>query len=522
MNKEPSGTRRYLAVYLPLLPAERLIRQHLRQHGKAPDGPFVLVEKQRGALILTACDKEALGLGLAPGLPLADARARVPGLAVFEHDADADRALLEWLADGCERYTPLVALDPPDGLILDIGGCEHIWDGEAGLAGDLSQRLTKAGFTFVIVAAETPDKARGLVRYGTDAVLDSGDVRKLPVRALELDDSGMVALKRAGLHTLGDLASRPRIALAARLGMAAVIRLDRLMGKEDIRISPRRHAPELFAIQRFAEPVAYSEAILAALEGLVVQSGLALCERAEGGRHFAATLYRSDGDVRRLAVETGAPTRDAVLLSRLFRERIDALADPLDPGFGYDAIRLDVIRTDPLTATQKQAFDAKEKVEEEFKSLIDRLSTRLGADHVLRFIAGNSHIPEMASAYIPAQQAENAFPWLKTEADEPPIRPFTLFDPPHPVEVMVTDLPDGPPAAFRWRRTLHRVTYAEGPERIAAQWWRCRRGYLQGNSNPDRDYFRIEDDRGRRFWLFRSGLYGEMPSPVWCLHGAFA
>lgn len=499
-----------------------MIRQHIRQGGKAPDVPFVLAEKQRGALIIAACDARAIGLGLTPGLPAADARARVPGLSVFEHEPEVDRAFLEWLADGCGRYTPLIETKPPLGMLLDISGCEHIWNGETGLHHNLSQRLTQMALTHMIALAETPEKAWALTCHGDAEIRHSGDVRRLPVRALELEDDGLRALSHAGLRTIGDLACRPRIALAARIGIPAVTRLDRLLGQEDARISPRRQTPALFSIRRFAEPVAHSNYILAALEQLLIQSSQALYERAEGGRHFAVTLYRSDGDIRGLEVETGLPTRDPVLLLRLFRERIDTLVDPLDPGFGYDAIRLDVVRTAPLVARQKEALDEREQIEDDLGSLIDQLATRLGTGNVLRFAAGDSHLPELASEYAPAQQAGIPMQWMEAEEGEPPLRPFTLFDPPHPVEVMVADLPDGAPATFRWRKRLYRIIYAEGPERIGALWWRRRHGYISGHSNPDRDYFRIEDEQGRRFWLFRSGLYGEISSPSWYLHGAFA
>ncbi len=470
---------------------------------------------------LAACDARALLLGLRPGLALADARARVPDLVVWEHDPDADQVLLEWIADGCERYTPLIALDPPDGMILDITGCEHIWEGEAELTADLSQRLNNAGFTSVIIVAETPDKARAFARHGTEDMRTSGDVRNLPVRALDIDSGAVSTLTRAGLRTLGDLACRPRIAFAARLGIAAVTRLDRILGHEDVRLSPRRHEPALFSVRRFAEPVAHNVAIMTALEELIAQTALALYSRAEGGRYFAASLYRSDGNVRKLSIETGVPTRDVRLLCRLFHERIDTLADPLDPGFGYDAIRLDVVRVDPLIAQQKDGLDGAEQAEE-VGPLLDQLATRLGSAQVLRFIAGDSHIPEMAFTVQSAQKPVMTLGWPENDAGEPPLRPFCLFDPPQPVEVSAAYAPDGPPLIFRWRRETHRVALAEGPERAAPEWWRRKYGYIPSEGGFTRDYYRVEDNKGRRFWLFRRGLYGEAERPLWYLHGTFA
>lgn len=493
----------------------------------------MFVEKQKGAMRILAADEQTLALGIAPGTMLADARARVPDLAISHHDPEADARLIGWLAGQCDRYTPMVALDSPDGLILDLTGCSHGWGGEAAMASDLASRLGRSGFTYRLAIAETPDKARALARHGGHLVKggrgmrgdaewaeDAPGIRDLPILALDLDADGLLALRRAGLVTIGDLACRPRAPLAARLGLGAIVKLDRLLGIEDVRIVPRRPAPALFVLRRFAEPVARTADMLAIFESLFEEAGIALSERGEGGRAFVSSLYRSDGDVRSLTIETGAPTRDPALLVRLFRERIEALADPLDPGFGYDAVRLAVIRTDPLDPQQK-GLSEETPAEAELTALVDRLSTRLGHARVRRLIAGNTHIPEDAAASCPAQGHNAATPWLEPEAGEPPLRPLHLFDPPQPVTVLA-EAPDGPPIGFTWRRQTHRIRLAEGPERIAAEWWRRRNGYAPGSGGLTRDYFRVEDEAGRRFWLFRHGLYEEDAAPGWYLHGVFA
>lgn len=480
---------------------------------------------------IVAADEEALALGIAPGMALADARARVPELAAVQHDPEGDERLLDWLARQCDRYTPMVAIDPPDGLILDMTGCTHGWGSETEMASDLAARLGRTGFTYRIALAETPDKARALGRYGghwvkggrhgeAEWTQDAPGIHALPATALDLDADGLLALRRAGLLTIGDLASRPRAPLAARLGMAAIAKLDRLLGQEDVRISPRRIPPALFALRRFAEPVARTADVLAVLESLVAEAGIALGERGEGGRAFAASLYRSDGDVRSLTIETGAPTRDPALLVRLFRERIDALADPLDPGFGYDAVRLAVMRTDPLDPLQ-EGLSGDVPREAKLGALIDRLSIRLGPGRVRRLVAGDTHIPENAAVSRPAQTGPSTAPWPEPERGEPPLRPLHLFDPPQPVEV-IAEVPDGPPISFAWRRRTHRIRLAEGPERIAPEWWRRKAGYEPMRGGLTRDYFRVEDEAGRRFWLFRRGLYGETENPGWYVHGVFA
>ncbi len=506
VTKEPSGTRLYLAVFLPLLPAERVSRAR----GAPPEIPFALTEKLRGAMRLVAVNARALALGITPGLTLADARARLPELSVFDHDAKADAALLDWLADACDRYSPMVATDPPQAIVLDISGCAHAFGGEAGLAADLKRRFFRRGISVMTALADTPDAALALAAFAED------EVHALPVTALRVDADTHLALRRAGLKTIGHLAECARGPLAARFGAAMPVLLARLLGEEDVRITPRRHPPDVQVEHRFAEPVAHSDAALGTLDRLMGEVAVILSERGRGGRQFEAALFRSDGHIARLVIETGQPTRDPKIIARLFRERIDTLADPLDPGFGYDLIRLAVPMTEPLAPQQLQ-LEGGAVAEAELAALIDRLSTRLGRSRVRRFAAGDSHIPEQAAFELPVAAHSPPINWPVPEAGEPPLRPLHLFDPPHRIDVMAA-VPDGPPLWFKWRQLRHDVTRAEGPERVAAEWWKRRSG-----KGLTRDYYRVEDVRGRRFWLFRHGLYGvEKPLPDWYLHGLFA
>ena len=506
VTKKPLETRRYLAVFLPFLSAERVSKTC----GAPPEAPFALTAKVRGAVRVVAIDTRALALGITPGLTLADARARLPELAAFDHDAAADEALLGWLADSCDRYSPMAATDPPQGIVIDIAGCEHPFGGEAGLTSDLQRRFHRQGLTARVAAADTPDAALARAAFG------GSNVHTLPVTALRVDTETHVALRRAGLKTIGHLAARPRGPLAVRFGAAMPVLLARLLGEEDVRITPRRQPPDVQVQHRFAEPVTHSDAVLATLDRLMGEVAVLLSERGTGGRRFEAALFRSDGQVARLGVETGQSTRDPKVLARLFRERIGALSDPLDPGFGYDLIRLAVPVTEPLAPQQLQ-LEGGAIADDELAALIDRLAARLGRNRVRRFVAGDSHIPEQAVFELPVGEVPPPSVWPIPEPGEPPLRPLTLFDPPHRIEVMAA-VPDGPPLWFRWRQSRHDVTRAEGPERIAAEWWKRRSGM-----GLTRDYYRVEDGRGQRFWLFRHGLYGvERPQPDWYLHGLFA
>ena len=475
------------------------------------DQPLALTVRDRGSIRLAALDVTALALGLAPGMMLADARARVPDLQTLPHDPAADRVMLDWLADAADRYTPMVAVRPPHGLLLDITGCTHPYGGEAGLVEDLDRRLQRLGLTARLAVAGSPDAALALAEHGLAELAD------LPVSVLAADEAVHLALRRAGLKTLGAVARQPRPALAARFGEAMVASLARLLGEVEVPIAPRILPAPVRVEARFASPLAHSEAALVAIEALAVRAGLKLAERAEGGRRFAVALFRSDGHVARLAVDTAAPLREAKRLILLLRERIGALTDPLDPGFGYDLIRLDVPVVAPLAAQQLDLAGG-DLGDAEISALVDRLGARLGRGRVRRLVVADTHIPEQAAFDLPlGDLGAPRMVWPQPQPGEPPWRPLQLFDPPQPVEV-IAEVPDGPPRRFRWRGQLHEVTAHEGPERIAAEWWRRADG-----AGLTRDYFRVEDSEGRRFWLFRHGLYGsERRVPGWYLHGLFA
>ncbi len=519
MTKPVSGKRRFLALWFPFLPADRR-RIARRLTPETEERPLAFLVKAKGALRIAAVDQRARSLGLRPGLAFADARARVPDLASEALDEAADAAWLTRLAEGCDRYTPMVALDPPDGLILDVTGCAHLHGGEAGLADDIRMRLARLGMSNRMAFAGTPDAAHALARYGSG---EGEDVRPLPVEALELEAEPTVALRRAGLTMIGDLAIRPMAGFAARFGIKAATTLRRLLGDETRPIDPRREPPPVVVERRFAEPIARTEDALQIVGELVGEAALELEARGEGGRAFAATLYRCDGLAPCLTIETGRPSRDPGLIVRLLRERIDTLADPLDPGFGYDMIRLFVLRTETLAATQI-ALDGGTRPEADFAALIDRLAVRLGADKVIRLKPHDSHIPERAQigvGQIGAGLSDLSGSWPAPPDDEPPARPLLLLDPPERVQVLA-EVPDGPPRRFQCRGAWHDVRRAEGPERIAAEWWRRKHGHRSGQGGLTRDYYRIEDKEGRRFWLFRHGLYDEKPDPAWYLHGLFA
>lgn len=488
--------------------------------GGAPDKlPLILTDKVHGALKIMASDERAMALGLVPAMTLADARARVPALRVLSADTMADERLIRRLALACEMFTPLVALDPPGGLMLDVTGCAHLFGGEEGLCERVSRLFERIGIKLKMSLAGTPDTARALARFGDALIVPPGGERRavygLPVASLQAGNEITVSLSRAGLKTIGDLASRPLKVLAARFGKSMADKLGRILGEEDIRVTPLRAPPDYIAERQFAEPLGEIDSILSVVSGLARETCGMLEQRGLGGRMFEAGFFRSDGVVRRLRIETASSARDPDSIVRLVKLKIETLADPLDPGFGFDLIRLSVLRVESFHQPQK-SLDGQQEDESAVAVLVDRLVARQGADKVLRCVAFNSHDPQLASGFAPVGSAVASMDWPEPEKAAPPARPLTLFEPPQAIEA-IAEVPDGAPMRFRWRRVLHEVRRAEGPERIAAEWWH------EQNSRPTRDYYRVEDADGRRFWLFREGLYERKEGDQrWFLHGLFA
>jgi protein ImuB len=501
----------------------------------ASAGPQVVVERIKGALRLCAVDRLAAERGLGVGDALADARARVPEISVHEADVEADAALLAAVADWCDRYTPLVALNPPDGLYLDISGCAHLFasaeeiDGERVLVDDLLLRLRAQGFAVRAGLADTVGAAWAAARFGGrpgmqgGIIIPPGEHRAflvdLPLAALRLEAETVAAMERVGLKRVGDIIGRPRAPLAARFGLTLMRRLDQALGAGDEPISPRLPAPELVVERRFAEPIGREDDIRATLVSLAGTLADALEKRSLGARALELALFRVDGAVKRIAVGTGKPLRAPDLVLGLFAEKLKTAGDALDAGFGFDLIRLAVLAAQRDDPTQIDIGGQAER-DADLAHLVDRLGARLGLEAVTRFLPCDTHLPEHRAEPVPAALArEEALMWIgeaRPSEDAPLTRPLRLLSHAEPIET-VAGVPEGPPVRFRWRKASYQVAGVEGPERLCAEWWRT------GPDTPTRDYFRVEDSEGRRFWLYREGLYGrETTNPRWYLHGLFS
>lgn len=470
---------------------------------------------------IKAVDRAARDLGLGAGLTLADARARAPELIVQDHDAVADADWLDQLTGRCARFTPMVAVDPPDGLLLDVTGCAHLFGDEQSLTEAVASWFGEIGMTMHSARASTAEAAHALARFYRGAISDEhAAIHGLPVAALELDAESDLGLRRAGLKTVGAVAERPRAVIAARFGAVAVLALERLLGEAEAPLNPRYGEPPLMFERRFAEPIANTDYVLRVLRSLMEDAAAQLAEKDQGGRAFEAVFIRSDGLVQRLHIETGLPTRDTNAVIRLFDEKMETLTDPLDPGFGFDSVRLSVPKTEALRPSQNH-LEGETPGQGDIAALVDRLSVRLGRHRVQRLQPYDTHIPEKDQIARPSIEAPANRPWPISKTGEPPARPLHLFDPPERITVLA-EVPDGPPHRFTWRRKSHDVLRYEGPERIASEWWQSK-GDPLGENRLTRDYYRIEDASGHRYWVFRHGLYGrEKSDPGWYLHGLFA
>jgi protein ImuB len=329
----------------------------------------------------------------------------------------------------------------------------------------------------------------------------------LPVAALRLPPEIIQDLRRLGLRRIGELYGLPRAPLAPRFGELVARRLDQALGLVEEPISPRR-PPEPKQVRRaFAEPIQAPEDLHRGTRLLLDRLCTLLERQGLGARQLELCCYRVDCRVERVVIGTSRPNRDAGHLMRLFARQIETI----EPDLGIEIMQIKALASEALVPDQLDF--AGSGPGDPAAPLIDRLANRLGTANVLRLVPFASHVPERAMRAVPALVAPSA---LGNWPEGRP-RPIRLLAWPDPVEVMAP-VPDDPPLTFRWRRVVHRVRHAEGPERIAAEWWR--EPDVAGEEET-RDYYRVEDESGRRFWLYRRGLYRADIPPRWFLHGFF-
>jgi protein ImuB len=539
--------KRVVSLWFPKLSTDRLARSGASDWQAKP---AATVAWSDNCPILAALNPRARTAGLRVKMRLADAHTLIKDLVTTDVEPEADRILLERIASWCDRYTPWVAIDPlgaalaePDatlicsagsfggdaGLLLDVTGCGHLYgQGEAGeraLMADLVQRLGSHDFTCRAAMADTAGTAWALARYGekqADLFCPHNGQRealaKLPVDGLRLDPAILETFLKLGLRRIDDLYPLPRAPLSRRFGDQPLTRLDQALGKIDEPIEPRRPPPVFRSRISFVEPIGRPEDIASATERLI----LTLCRQFEqasvGARKLELALYRVDGSVDRAAIGTSRPNRDTPKLLKLFEEKLGTL----DPGFGVELMILSALEVEEWAGAQDHLPEAGSPTrsswnEDNTIDLADRLALRLGMGNVIRLAPHDSHLPNRVQVAVPFTTSVPEGAWARL-ASMKGTRPTRLLQ--RPEEITVTAvMPDEPPRQFQWHRHTHRIVRVEGPERIADEWWQPRPQGRTVSANivpPVRDYYRVEDRDGTRFWLFRDGMVN---TNKWFLHG---
>lgn len=527
------------------------------------DQPFALVQQQEGALVITAVNQEAARQGVRAGACLADARACIPLLLSAPSELEADREALHRLALWCGRYGPRLNLDGDDGLWIDVTGVSHLFGGEAALLQDLVRRLGDFGVSASLGLGDTLGAAWALARYqsaasasasagasagaeardngaGQDAqgqgVHDRGAFRQkiapagetrdalahLPVEGLRLEVKTLRLLRRLGLRRIGQLYDLPRVSLKRRfpsreVSEAVLRRLDQMLGVLPEPGKPLMPVPRFLARQMFSEPLITSDGLEVVLEVLAQQLCAKLARAHSGALRAVLALYRTDAQAICIEIGLSVASRTPSHFLQLFKAKLDGV----DVGFGIDAISLGALAVEKLAPAQAGLEERADRTAPD--ELVDRLVNRLGRFRVFGLRPQQSHLPERSARRGRALGENDDWVEARQALPDRPL-PLLLLPRPEPIAV-IAEVPEGPPQRFRWRRCLRRIVRAEGPERIAPEWWTC----LENRDGAARDYYRIEDEEGSRFWVFREGKYGSEileggmhEGPQWYLHGFFA
>jgi protein ImuB len=467
-------------------------------------------------------------------MPLAQARAQVRGLDIRPADPEGDQAALRRLAVlAARRWSPIVAIEGADTLFLDLTGTAHLFGGETRMAEHVVRLLARAGFAARIAVSDTPGAAWALARHspaGVRICAPAGQAEALaplPVQALRIEEEHVELLKRLGVDTIGQLAAMPRGPLVRRFGPGLAARLAQALGEAPEPLDPVVPPEAICATQRFAEPIATPEAILHWLGVLAAKLAAALEAEGLGARRVELIADRIDGIPQRIRLGLARPSRDPAHLLRLLARRIE----DVEPGYGIDALALHVRRAGPL-GPEPVVERLDEQTASDLAPLVDTLATRIGLERIWRNRPVESDVPERAVARMPVLDPPER-PRVRRKRDDvrqldriPPLpawhagwpRPARLLARPELLDHVMAELPDHPPRRFTWRGRAHRVVRADGPERIHGEWWK-----RDAERASVRDYFRVEDEAGRRYWLFRSGdgeraVSGDMR---WYLHGVF-
>jgi protein ImuB len=513
--------RRMVSVWLPRFLTGRIERSTGGAEAPREGGLLAVTNAGKGGKRLIAVNAAAAAAGVRPGMLLTDACAIAPQLEAVPHDKRAADAGLARLARWCRRFSPLTAPDGTDGIWLDATGAAHLFGGEAALLESIEKGLAQHGFTARAAMAGTLAAAWALARYsGRDAcVAPPGAERQslahLPVRSLNIGASTALLLERLGLRSIGQLYATPRDALRARFGTALADRLDQALGETREARASLPYEPQYAGRLAFPEPMVTLGGIDKAAAILIERVTARLKAHGKAARHFTLSLSGTQGECFDLTLATSRASAAPQHILKLLRERFRALEGRFDPASGFDAALFYASRVEIAVERQNElmADGPGEKAGDAVDTLLDRLTARLGSQAVTRFRPRESHLPERAAVSVPVLTKPAARSETATTALP---RPLMLLLNPEIITAMA-EVPDYPPRRFTWRGVSHKVAKAEGPERVSPEWWKAEDG-----SAKARDYYRVEDEAGRRFWLYREGLYDAGNAPRWFMHGLFA
>ena len=494
---------RYASIGFPYLLTEYMARKKPNLRGLA----FVLASPQRGRMVIDAVSPMAAQQDIQPGMVLADAKAIFPGLKMIQSEPGRSEKLLYALAEWCIAYTPFVAVDLPDGLILDTSGCTHLWGGEPAYLETIKTKLNAYGYTVRAAIADTIGAAWASARFSNEAIVKPGKQKEallpLPPAALRLEPEVLARLKKLGLNRIDNFINMPGTALRRRFGTSFTLRMVQSLGQVPEIVIPIKPVEPYQERLCCMEPIVSNIGITIALQQLLEM----LCLRFEaeeiGLRHAVFKAYRVDGNIQQIAIGTGQPSRNGAHLFRLFEHKISTL----EPVLGFEVFVLEAPKVEPVTNEQAAIWMASSQNDKKVAELLDRVVAKTGTNAVSRYLPAEQYWPERSVKQAVPLWEKQSTAW---RTDWP--RPVHLLERPEKIEVTAV-LPDYPPILFRYKGKLYHVAKSDGPERIEQEWWR--------SNGLFRDYYSVEDETGARYWLFRSGPY-DTDKPEWFIHGFFA
>jgi len=500
--------RRFVSIWFRQLLADwQLIRRP-----ELAEIPFVFAAPDHGRMIITAVNALAATAGIERGMRAADAKAICIGLEVLDDKPGRAKKLLQGLAEWCIRYAPVVSIDEfgMDGLLLEVSGCPHLWGGERQYLKDIVSRLKSKGYTVRVAIADTPGAAWAISRYGTITPLiginDHPEaLLHLPPEALRLDEVVLARLRKLGFYKIKGFISMPRSVLRRRFGEEFLLRLAQALGTENEALVPVQVPLAFQERLPCLEPIRTRAAIEIAITKLLESLCLNLQKEGKGLRKGILTGYRLDGKLVQVTIGTNAPSHSVKHLLKLFQLKIDQIR----PGLGIELFILNVEKVDEVDLDQGEMWTSRPGLDDQSViRLLDRVAGKVGPQVVHRYLPSARYWPERSVQNSVSVNEKRNIDW---RTDLP--RPTELLPSPDPIEVMAL-IPDHPPRFFIYNGTQHLVIKADGPERIEREWWL--------DEGEHRDYYQVEDEKGRRYWLFRSGHYGSEQPYKWFIHGFFA